>query len=71
MDHAEQSDTDALRVASKSAIQKTANAIGGLTVDEIADKITIVSKRSTTEHFKDGPNKTYFTGWAKNNAPKI
>ena len=71
MDHAEQSDTDALKIASKSAIQKTANALGGLTVDKIADKITIVSKNSTTEYFKDGPNKTYFTGWAKNNAPKI
>ena len=71
MDHAEQSDTDALKVASKSTIQKIANAIGCLTVDKIADKITIVSKSSTTEHFKEGPNKTYFTGWAKSNAPKI
>ena len=38
--------TDAIKTASKRAIQKTAETTGDLIGNEIADKITSVSKRS-------------------------
>ena len=38
--------TDAIKTASKRAIQKTAGATGDLTGNKIADKITSVSKFS-------------------------
>ena len=38
--------TDAIKTASKRAIQKTAEATGDLIGSEIADKITSVSKKS-------------------------
>ena len=44
--HAKTSATDALKIASKRAIQKTAEATGGLVGKKIADKITKVSKSS-------------------------
>ena len=37
--------TDAIKTASKRAIQKTAEATGHLISNEIANKITIVSKK--------------------------
>ena len=43
---AKQSATDALRSASKRAIQKVAETTGGLIGNKIADKITKVSKNS-------------------------
>ena len=46
LDHAKQSATDAFETASKRAIPKTAEAIGDVTGNEIADKITNVSKKS-------------------------
>ena len=46
-DHAKQSATDAIKTASKSAIEKTAGATGDLIENKIADKITRVSKIST------------------------
>ena len=39
--------TDAIKTASKRAIQKTAEAAADLVGNEIADKITSVSKKST------------------------
>ena len=47
VDTARKSATDAIKTASKRAIQKTAEATGDLVGNKIADKITIVSKRST------------------------
>ena len=44
--HAKQSATDALKTASKRAIQKTAEATVDLIGNKIADKITRVSKTS-------------------------
>ena len=38
---------DAIKTASKRAIQKTAEGTGDLIVKKIADKITSVSKKST------------------------
>ena len=46
LDHAKRSATDALKTASKRAIQKTAEAAGDLIGNKIADKSTRVSKTS-------------------------
>ena len=43
-DSAKKSTTDAIKTASKRAIQKTAGATGELTGNKIADEITSVSK---------------------------
>ena len=43
------STTDAIKIASKRAIQKTAETAGNYIGNKIADKITSVSKNSTTE----------------------
>ena len=45
LDSAKKSTTDAIKTASKRAIQKTAEATGDLIVNEIAHKITSVSKK--------------------------
>ena len=45
-DTAKKSATDVTKTASKRAIQKIAEATGGLVGNKIADKITSVSKRS-------------------------
>ena len=47
VDRAKKSATDAIKTASKRAIQKTAEATGDLVGNNIADKITSVSKKST------------------------
>ena len=47
VDTAKKSATDAIKTASKRAIQKTAKATGDLVGNKIADKITSVSKKST------------------------
>ena len=44
---AKKSATDATKIASKRAIQKTAEATGDFVDNKIADKITSVSKKST------------------------
>ena len=44
VDTAKKSATDAIKTASKRAIQKTAEANGGLIGNKISDKITSVSK---------------------------
>ena len=49
LDSAKKSTTDAIKAASKRAIQKRAEATGGLIGNKIADKITSVSKTSTKE----------------------
>ena len=46
---AKKSTTDAIKTASKRAIQKTAEATGDLIGNKIADKITSVSKKSPKE----------------------
>ena len=46
IDTAKKSSTDALKTASKTAIQKIAEATGDLIGNEIADKKTSVSKKS-------------------------
>ena len=49
LDNARKSTTDAIKIASKRAIQKTAEATGDWIGNKIADKITSVSnKKSTT-----------------------
>ena len=45
VDTAKKSATDAIKTASKRAIQKTAKATGDLIGNEIADKITSASKK--------------------------
>ena len=47
VDTAKKSATDAIKTASKRAIQKTAEATGDLVSNKIVDKITSVSKKST------------------------
>ena len=49
LDSAKKSTTNAIKTASKRAIQKTAGATGDLIGNKIADKITSVSKKSTKE----------------------
>ena len=49
LDSAEKSTTDAIKTASKRAIQKIAETTGDLIGSEIADKITSVSKFATKE----------------------
>ena len=49
LDSAKKSTTGAVKSASKRAIQKTEEATGELIGNEIADKITSVSKKSTKE----------------------
>ena len=53
LDSAKKSTTDAIKTASKRAIQKTAEATGDLIGNEIADKITSVSRKKST---KELPN---------------
>ena len=45
--------TDVIKTASKSAIQKTAEATGDLIGNKIADKITSVSKKSNNNNNED------------------
>ena len=49
VDTAKKSATDAIKTASKRAIQKTAEATGDLIGNEIADKITSISTKSVKE----------------------
>ena len=53
LDSAKKSTTDAIKTASKRAIQKTAEATGDLIGNRIAQKITSVSKKKST---KELPN---------------
>ena len=46
LDSAKKSTTDAIKIASKRAIKKTAEGTGDLIGNKIADKITSVSKKN-------------------------
>ena len=52
VDTAKKSSTDAIKTASKRAIQKTAEATGDLVGNKIADKITSASKKSHNEEIQ-------------------
>ena len=70
-DTARKSATDAIKTASKRAIQKTAEATGDLVCNKIADKITSTSKKSlkkprveelsSTETNKEIPKERYIS----------
>ena len=49
LDSAKKSTTDPIKIASKRAIQKTAEATGDLIGNKISDKITSVSKKKLTK----------------------
>ena len=51
-DSAKKSTTDAMKIASKRAIQKTAEATGDLIDNKIADKITSVSNKKSTKELQ-------------------
>ena len=53
LDSAKKSTTDAIKTASKRAIQKTAEATGDLIGNKIADKITSVSKKKSNNNNND------------------
>ena len=53
LDSAKKSTTDAIKTASKRAIQKTAEATGDLIGNKSADKITSVSKQSTKKLYNN------------------
>ena len=68
LDTAEKSTTDAIKSASKRAIQKAAEATGYLIGNKIADKITSVSKKSENnkseadnDSLKNIPKKRYIS----------
>ena len=50
LDSAKKSTTDAIKTASKTAIQKAAEATGDLIVNKIADKIRSVSKKPSNNN---------------------
>ena len=49
LDTANKSTTDAIKTASKRAIQKTVGATGDVSGNKIADKLTNISKKSSRE----------------------
>ena len=49
VDSAKKSTADAIKTASKRAIQKTAKTTGDLTGNKSADKVTSVSKKKSTK----------------------
>ena len=69
LDHVKQSRTDALKTASKRAIQKTAETHCGFTGNKIPDKITKISKTSqknnsetvTNKHNKEIPKERHIS----------
>ena len=56
LDSAKKSTTDAIKTASKRAIQKTAEPTGDLISNKIADKITSVSKKSNNNNNNSNNN---------------
>ena len=56
LDSAKKSTTDAIKTASKRAIQKTAEATGDLIGNKIADKITSVSKKPSNNNNNNNNN---------------
>ena len=53
LDSAKRSTTDAIKTASRRAVQKTAEAIDDLIGNKIADKATSVWKKSSSKHSDD------------------
>ena len=53
IDTAKKSATDAIKTASKRAIQKTAEATGDMIGNRIADKITSVSKKKSNNEYNN------------------
>ena len=70
-DTAKKSATDAIKTASKRAIQKTAEATGDLVGNKIADKITSISKKKSDNNNDDDdvelttPKKRYISTEAR------
>ena len=58
LDSAEKSSTDAIKTASKEAIQKTAEVTSDLIGSKIADKITNISKKKYTKEIINNNNET-------------
>ena len=56
LDSAKESTTDAIKTASKRAIQKIAEATGDVIGNKIADKITSVSKTPSNNNNNDDEN---------------
>ena len=56
LDSAKKATTDAIKTASKRAIQKTAGATDDLIGNEIADKITSVSKKPSNNNSNNNNN---------------
>ena len=56
LDSAKKSTTDAIKTASKRAIQKSAEATGALIGNKIADKITSVSKKPNNNNNNNNNN---------------
>ena len=69
LDHAKQSETDALKTSSKRVIQKTADATGDLIANKFVNRVTKVSKNLqqnnsetvTNEHDKEIPKEKYIS----------
>ena len=57
LDSAEKSTTDAIKTASKRAIQKTADATSDLIGNKIADKITSVPNKKSAKELRDNDEK--------------
>ena len=62
LDSAKKSTTDAIKTASKRAIQKTAEATGDLIANKIAHKMTSISMKKST---KELPNNNEMEGDAE------
>ena len=60
LDSAKKSTADAIKTASKRAIQKTAEATGDLIGNKIADKITSKAKKSNQQEV-DTPKEIYIS----------
>ena len=58
LDSAKKSTTDAIKTASKRAIEKTAQATGDLIGNKIDDKITSVSKIKSTKKLHNNDDET-------------
>ena len=58
LDSAKKSTADAIKTASKRAIQKTAEATGDLISNKVADKITSVSKKKPDKELHDNDDET-------------
>ena len=61
LDSAKKSTTDAIKTASKRAIQKTAEATGDLIGNKIADKKTSVSKKFDANSEIEAPKRRYIS----------